>query len=497
MSEEKIQNQDIAWSDTATNMPESVNDNNESQSSGASHNTASLAQTQPAGSTVSTPVYSDSAENDVTLASLPTPTERVSLSTSQGKLVDMGEAAAGHHDDPESGGNGTAVGDDTAGHPRDSNASNSHVVVNSVTQGPSFAGSFHFRSLPPEIRLMVWHAVLSDGRALVLYSRRQPASELECTPPKARGCVPFVPFAPLGPHVLFSVNIESRIEAFTFKPKRLMVESGPPFSHPVLTWLDPIRDWVCVEVYDGILNHDFPYDFSFLPSEDPVDTEITKLTKSTELTDITQSLAIIHRSRGIDEISWMVRNIFEGGFHQIQNLAMIYNVITLHSPASEIWGAGLIHHGDTHIVVDVANTVRLRQFYHFYITASRCWREKNIRLLDMLMLPEGRLRYEQYLVNDIKEKWLLAQYQEVSLSERIRFGLHSRPLPPRAWWDDREWEEWNGTTRRRSELEPAVGRNEYVDGLLERFPKFRVMVMFRICSAPVCDEAPEIGEIDD
>ncbi|KAI1164460.1 hypothetical protein F5B18DRAFT_253904 [Nemania serpens] len=496
MSAERIQNQNFAWSDTAANVPGPVYDNNESQSSDVSQNSAPPAPTQPTGSTISAPINSNYAENNVTYISLPSLTESVSLSTSHGTLVD-----------------GTAV------RPQDGDAPNSHAVANSTTQDPSSASLVRFRSLPPGIRLMVWDAALSDGRALVLYAY-PPAPELECTQDGSPGQRKIRGLVPLGPHVLCSVNIESRTEALTARPKREREDPTRWFALPrddsfrwftlpredlarwvalpceaslspqALTWLDPTRDWVCVEPYNEILLGGVAY----YPR--------TGFEYSIErLIETTQNLAIIKRFRmdSLQTIRWWASHVFKIGLsRQKQNLAIIYNVITLHSPARQTWAAGLIHHGDTHIVVDIADTVRLRHFYHFYITASRRRREKNVRLLEMLMLPEGRLQYEQYAVYEIKEQMLLALLDASPFDEREKFRLHQRPEPPiRAWWDGRDWViglggPWPSPA---SQTTLVPGQNEYADGLLEQqFPEFRVMILFRICSAPVCDEEPEIND---
>ncbi|KAI1189754.1 hypothetical protein F5B17DRAFT_389928 [Nemania serpens] len=184
--------------------------------------------------------------------------------------------------------------------------------------------------------------------------------------------------------------------------------------------------------------------------------------------------------------------IERGLFRHIQNLAIIYNVITLHAPAM---AAGLIHYGDTHTVVDIANTPRLRQFHHFYVTDSRRRREKNIRLLEMLMRPDGRLQYEQCTANHLRNMWLLSWFQMALYHEKMKFSIDMRFVPRGEWWYDWKWViDGKKKSRGPGFHEYYVVRNEYADELLKQFPEFRVMVMFRICGAPVCNKEPEISD---
>jgi hypothetical protein len=155
-------------------------------------------------------------------------------------------------------------------------------------------------------------------------------------------------------------------------------------------------------------------------------------------------------------------------------------------PAEKAWAAGLLHHGDTHVLVGTTEASRLRQFYEFYLEASERKRQKNIDLLKLLLHRSGRLAYEQYMIDDMKDGWLLAQYNRMPPQDARRFEVGSRDTPSKAWWDDRRWE------APRSDQEDFIRPSQSSNELLRDFPTFKLMIMFRICGATTCDSKREV-----
>ncbi|KAJ8120536.1 hypothetical protein ONZ43_g2777 [Nemania bipapillata] len=363
----------------------------------------------------------------------------------------------------------------------DDNSANSQVVINTANENsrpPSFS------SLTPKLRMMIWDASLCDGRVVVLYHSRG-GPEIECALDKG------TTYVWLRPHVLCEVTQNSRDYAMKsavlteqeaeeekekYKPGAFPVNPRQPDARPLFTWMDPVRDWLCIEPLENW----------------PVSSAQDNSSDRRKLTHAVRNLAIIDRSRSPNWHKWLLKYIFSNKvFRNTKTLAFVRNIITLHAPPGEVWAAGILHRGDSHVLVDITDTSSLRRVYEFYLKASRRRHQRSVELLKMLIDPRGCLAYETRVMDDMKDGWLLAQYHQMSPDAARRLGLSRglRRLPGREKWDYRRWQ-CPDQASPRSEYYICIGRAR--DELLQAFPKFNLMIMFRICNAKICDASRQV-----
>ncbi|KAI1155623.1 hypothetical protein F4825DRAFT_406758 [Nemania diffusa] len=255
----------------------------------------------------------------------------------------------------------------------------SQLVTNPATENPASPSFAKFSFLPTEIRHSIWKAAMCGGRAVVLYSS-QKACELECSWDHEGEPVR------LGPHVLRSVNHESRFCATESVIFRLIrhCDMNIALPNPAPTWMDPVREWLCIDPNNIMLTVPGLADIHTTAPTHFIDP----------LTVAVQNIAIIDRDRSLDVNQWLTKKIFnKHWFPGAKTIAIVRNIITVHAPAKQAWAAGLLHYGDTVVLVNINDSLRLRQFYEFYLRASKPKFPKTLSLLQFLMQPKDRFRY--------------------------------------------------------------------------------------------------------
>ncbi|RWA03739.1 hypothetical protein EKO27_g11364 [Xylaria grammica] len=318
-----------------------------------------------------------------------------------------------------------------------------------------------FPKTPKALRLLMWQANLSDARVVVLYASAD-GLELEGSGGGSgeRGlrrltlCVPVV----IGPHVLRFVNAESRGQ----DASRIFSIQRYPSRVPTVwkTWMDPSRDWLCIDPLGGIfsgLNSDsahvrFWYDIS-------------------ELASAAQNIAILDRTSRVEMWQWLIRTVLsKAKFPRIKRLGIVRHYLTIYAPPELAWAAGLFHHGDSHALVHISDTARLRKFYNFYLMRSPCPQRNNLIILEMLLDHYGCPRYERW---NRKVMHRLFEIASVNIA-----GPSSAPASPGAghelWHTPGTWDSHEFARR------PDCWPREAHDSAPADFPDIELLFMFRL-----------------
>ncbi|KAI1432530.1 hypothetical protein GGR50DRAFT_673908 [Xylaria sp. CBS 124048] len=238
--------------------------------------------------------------------------------------------------------------------------------LNPVDNEPGGAASFsRFGSMSTELRMMVWEIALIDPRVVVLFNRER-CQMRRCDKDFLAGRRPAI----LRQHVLFRVNRESRGMA-----KRLLADGSSTTlysfellrfnSHPnprplsLFTHFSGKHDWLCVDP-----------DFQ-LPMLEYMRDRLG-YTKVNGFEDEARNVAFISRPGTIlPNMKWIMTCVMDHEFFKrTKNLGFIYRIITLHVTPQRAWDAGLLHYGDSHILVNLKDTNRLQKFYSFYRRAA-------------------------------------------------------------------------------------------------------------------------------
>ncbi|KAI0417833.1 hypothetical protein F5X98DRAFT_386891 [Xylaria grammica] len=319
-----------------------------------------------------------------------------------------------------------------------------------------------FPKTPKALRLLMWQANLSDARVVVLYASAD-GLELEDSgggsgergPRQLSLCVPVV----IGPHVLRFVNAESRGQ----DASRIFSIQRYPSRVPTVwkTWMDPSRDWLCIDPWCGVYSGQnsksaharFWYDMS-------------------ELASAAQNIAILDRRSTVEIWQWLIRTILsKAKFPQIKRLGMVRHYLTIYAPAEQAWAAGLFHHGDSHALVHISDTARLRKFYDFYLTRSPHPQPSKLIMLEMLLDRYGCPRYERWTRE--------VMHQVFEMASVNMAGPSSAPASPRAghelFYIPGTWDS-HGFTRREPDCQPS----EVHDSASADFPDIEFLFMFRL-----------------